>query len=103
MLEFRIYDWMVEDLDLHSNVLLIYAYIYAWTYHGKLTRFSYNEIAKKVNCSKVTAVSSIEILKNFGYIEKESRTIDEVTYNYYRVNPEYVPEEYKEVKDGTQL
>lgn len=99
MLEFRIYDWMVEDLDLHSNVLLIYAYIYAWTFDTGFIRLSYNDFTKAVNCSKNTAVSSIEILKNFGYIEKEARTIDEVTYNYYRVNPEYVPKEFKEVKN----
>lgn len=98
--EFTVYSWMSENLNLQGNALMIYAIIFAWTFDGDFMCLSYKEFARAVNCSKNTAIQSIESLVKQNYIEKDAKMKDGVVYNFYRINPSFVPKNFLEEEDN---
>lgn len=91
--EFTVYDWMSsKGLGLQGNALMIYAIICAWTFDREFICLSYKELSEAVNCSRNTAIQSIECLIKRNLIEKDTKMRDGVVYNFYRVNPTFVPE-----------
>ena len=80
--------WMISDLRLKSNDLIIYALIYGFSQdgHSKFTG-SLKYIQEWVNCGRTTVIESLARLTEKGYLIK---TIEEQKKHFtlvsYRVN-----------------
>ena len=62
---FIVPDFAVNDLKLSGNNLLIFSLIYSFK---KPVSLSFNTIAMRVNCSRRSAINSIQYLINMRYI-----------------------------------
>ena len=82
-----IQSFMVSELGLRGNELLIYAIIFGFSqttgqaFHGSLTY-----LENWTNSTRPTVISSLKSLVEKGLIEKEEQTINGVKYCSYRVN-----------------
>ena len=82
-----IQSFMVSELGLKGNELLIYAIIFGFSqttgqaFHGSLTY-----LENWTNSTRHTVISSLKSLVEKGLIEKEEQTINGVKYCSYRVN-----------------
>ena len=66
---FMITDWMIHDLDLHGNELLVYAIIYGFTKGGKDGYYEGQErIADMLNIELSTVNALFAKLKRRGLI-----------------------------------
>lgn len=80
-----IQSFMVSDLGLKGNELLIYAIIFGFSqttgqaFHGSLTY-----LESWTNSTRPTVISSLKSLVEKGLIEKEEQTINGVKYCSYR-------------------
>lgn len=80
-----IQSFMVSDLKLKGNELLIYAIIFGFSqttgqaFHGSLTY-----LESWTNSTRHTVISSLKSLVEKGLIEKEEQTINGVKYCSYR-------------------
>ena len=81
-----IQSFMVSELGLKGNELLIYAIIFGFSqttgqaFHGSLTY-----LESWINSTRHTVISSLKSLVEKGLIEKEEQTINGVKYCSYRV------------------
>ena len=81
-----IQSFMVSELGLKGNELLIYAIIFGFSqttgqaFHGSLTY-----LESWTNSTRHTVISSLKSLVEKGLIEKEAQTINGVKYCSYRV------------------
>ena len=81
-----IQSFMVSELGLKGNELLIYAIIFGFSqttgqaFHGSLTY-----LESWTNSTRPTVISSLKSLVEKGLIEKEEQTINGVKYCSYRV------------------
>ena len=81
-----IQSFMVSELGLKGNELLIYAIIFGFSqttgqaFHGSLTY-----LESWTNSTRHTVISSLKSLVEKGLIEKEEQTINGVKYCSYRV------------------
>jgi uncharacterized phage protein (TIGR02220 family) len=81
-----IQSFMVSELGLKGNELLIYAIIFGFSqttgqaFHGSLTY-----LENWTNSTRHTVISSLKSLVEKGLIEKEEQTINGVKYCSYRV------------------
>lgn len=79
--------FMVNQLGLKGNDLLIYALIYGFSQDGQSMFFgSRNYIAKWFNISLPTVDKALDNLITLGLIEKHQEIINGVKFNRYRVN-----------------
>ena len=78
--------WMITELELKSNELLLYALIYGFS-QDRQSRFSgsLSYMAKWLNCTKRTVINTLEALEKKGLIVKEPFTVNSVTFNEYRI------------------
>ena len=80
-----IQSFMVSELGLKGNELLIYAIIFGFSqttgqaFHGSLTY-----LESWTNSTRHTVISSLKSLVEKGLIEKEEQTINGVKYCSYR-------------------
>ena len=75
--------WMVTDLGLRGNELLLYALIYGFS-QADDARFtgSVKYVTSWLGCSRRSAITYISNLCDAGLVEKTSEVINGVTFNY---------------------
>ena len=86
---FQINGWMVNELKLSGNILMVYAIIYGFSQDGE----SYFTGSRKYLCdftgaSKPTIDKALEELLCMGLIIKESEKKNDIVYNRFKVNKE---------------
>ena len=76
--------WMIKELGLKGNELLIYAIIYGFS-QAEGTKFSgsLQYLADWCNASKKTVQTALKNLIEKNYIEKEEKFINGVKFCYY--------------------
>ena len=63
--------WMVNELKLSGNDLILYAMIYGFSQDGESEYYgSLNYICSAINCSKPTAIKTLNSLIDKGLIFK---------------------------------
>jgi uncharacterized phage protein (TIGR02220 family) len=79
--------WMVEELDLNSNNLLVFALIYGFN-QDEESEFtgSLNYICNWLNCSKPTASKALNDLVEKQLLIKRTKYINNITFNSYQIN-----------------
>lgn len=79
-----IHGWMVNELDLKGNELLIYAVIYGFS-QTENQRFngSLQYLADWTNSTKQGVIKNLKLLVEKGYIVKEDKIINEVKFCEY--------------------
>lgn len=81
----NIQQWMVSDLNLSGNELLIFALIYGYSQDGQGEFFGgFSYIAEWINCSTRTVINIIKELENKKYIKKRQEGRQGQLKNYYR-------------------
>ena len=81
--------WMINDLKLTSNELLLFAFIYGFS-QNRENKFqgSLNYIAETLSISKVTTLNILKKLIKRQLLIKEERIINKVKVVFYKVNLE---------------
>jgi len=79
--------FMITDLHLKGNELLVYALIYGFSQDGK-SKFnaSYKYISDWISTTPQTAINTINSLEDKGLIIKEQKLVDKVLVNEYYVS-----------------
>ena len=79
--------FMITDLHLKGNELLVYALIYGFSQDGK-SKFnaSYKYISDWISTTPQTAINTINSLEEKGLIIKEQKLVDKVLINEYCVS-----------------
>lgn len=81
--------FMIKDLKLKGNELLLYAIIYGFSQDGESSfSGSRNYLSEFLNVSKPTIDSALNSLCDKGYIIKITETKNRVIFNYYKINTE---------------
>lgn len=81
--------FMIKDLKLKGNELLLYAIIYGFSQDGESSfGGSRNYLSEFLNVSKPTIDSALNSLCDKGYIIKITETKNRVIFNYYKINTE---------------
>lgn len=90
--------FMIKDLHLKGNELLVYALIYGFSQeeHCKFTG-SLSYIAEWISSSNQTVINTLKSLIEKGLIIKEQKTINNILVNEYKVRTE-VQEDIETVK-----
>jgi hypothetical protein len=78
-----IQSFMVKDLKLKGNELLVYGIIYGFSKDGKAFNGSLQYLADWCNCSKVTVISTLQSLVKKGYLTKKEVFKNGVKYCEY--------------------
>jgi len=79
--------WMVKDLNLSGNDLLLYALIYGFSQDEESEfKGSINYICDWLNCSRPTAIKAINNLVEKQLIFKHKTTVSNVHFNTYKAN-----------------
>lgn len=96
--------WMVSDLKLSSNNLLVYALIFGFC-QDENTEFkgSISYICDWLNCTRPTASKALDFLVTNNLIFKRTETINNVVFNRYKINLGVVKNLYggsKEILQG---
>lgn len=83
---FQVSGWMINELGLKGNELLVYAIIYGFS-QDEATEFtgSTNYLAEFTNVSKSTVMRSLENLVKKGYVLKNPLEINGVKFNRYKI------------------
>lgn len=77
--------WMLTDLQLKGNELLIYACIYGFSQlDGQTFSGSLQYLADWTNSTKQTVINSLKALIEKGYIEKIDKVVNGVKFCEYR-------------------
>ena len=78
--------WMLTELHLKGNELLIYACIYGFTQHSnQVFSGSWQYLADWTNSTKRAVANCLKSLVEKGYLEKVDRVINGVKFCEYRV------------------
>lgn len=67
---FVIQGWMINELKLKGNELIVYAIIYGFSQDGNYYTGSLQYIAEWANISKRSVINTIQKLINLGFVEK---------------------------------
>lgn len=80
--------WMVNELKLKGNELLVYAIIYGFSQaENQVFNGSLQYIADWVNTSKQTVINTLKSLQEKGFIEKREKYVNGVKFcEYYSKN-----------------
>lgn len=82
----QIQGWMITNLHLKGNELLIYALIYGFSQDGESRyKLSLNYMAEWLSSTKQTVINTINSLEEKNLIIKEQETENNNIINYYRV------------------
>ena len=83
--------WMINDLNLNGNELLAYALIYGFTKDGESEYTgSISYLQDWLNCSRNTAIKSLNDLIDKKLIKKTQVTVNKVVFNKYSVSASVV-------------
>ena len=76
--------WMINNLELKGNRLIVFAIIYGFSQDGK-SKFngSLEYLMKTINGSKNTVLKAIKDLEEQGLIIKEKRSVKNIVCNEY--------------------
>lgn len=102
-----IQSFMIKDLNLKNNELLVYAIIYGFSQDGE-NKFkgSLQYLADWTNSSKASVQNNLKSLVDKGYIEKEEQYINNIKFVAYYANNLYTMQKscipYKKVNGGIQ-
>lgn len=85
----NIQGWMINDLKLSGNKLIIYAIIYGFSQDGK-SEFtgSLNYLSKSINSTKPTVIKILKELVESGLLWKRVEVVNNINFNAYSVNLE---------------
>ena len=87
MYSFTVHSWMISELKLSGNELLVYANIYQFSsLPGNYFTASLNTISEMLNISNNTVQRTIKSLIEKGLITKENIIIDKVSCCRYAAN-----------------
>lgn len=80
--------WMISELGLKGNELLVYAIIYGFSQaENQVFNGSLQYIADFVNTSKQTVINTLKRLQEKGFIEKREKYVNGVKFcEYYSKN-----------------
>lgn len=85
---FVVQSFMIKDLKLSGNNMIIYAIIYNFCQtDGQYFNGSLSYLAEWANCSKPTVISSLNKLIELGYIIKKEFYKNKVKYCKYSCVP----------------
>ena len=87
---FVIHKWMVSNLHLNGNRLILYAIIYQATYDGRWFEGGLKDFQKLMNVSQPTVMEGLRYLLNNRLIQKREIIINKVRYCHYRINEEQI-------------
>jgi hypothetical protein len=95
--------WMVQDLKLKSNDLLVFGIIYGFCQDGE-SEFSgsINYLCNWLNCSRPTISKSLDFLVYENLIEKRVVCVNKVTFNRYKISLQGVKKLYGGSKETLQ-
>ena len=81
---YKIYDWMINDLKLKGNELLIFALIYSFAENNQAFYGSYKTIKDRTSIkTDATINNSLKKLVDGGFLEKR-KLQNGVEYNIYK-------------------
>ena len=82
-----VHEFMVRDLRLKGNELLVYAIIFDFS-QTEEQKFSGSlcYLAGRINSTKQSVLNSLKSLMQKGYIKKEEQIINGVKYCSYRIS-----------------
>ncbi len=79
--------WMVNELNLKGNELIVYAIIYGFSQDGESSFYgSRSYLSKWCNVSLPTIDTALKNLCDKGLIEKNKEIINNVNFNRYKVS-----------------
>ena len=78
---FKIYDWMIQDLKLTGNELLVYAIIFDCQERFKNANPSVAQISSRIGTSRATTLRLISTLENRKLIKKINAIGKNSTYS----------------------
>lgn len=81
---FVIYDWMVLNLKLFGNNLLVYAIIYNYCQQKEWFSKSIGYLAKWTNSTKQGIIKNLKYLCQYGFLQKKEEFIDNTKICYYK-------------------
>lgn len=85
---FVVQSFMIKDLKLSGNNMIIYAIIYRYCQiEGQYFNESLSYLAELANCSKPTVISSLKKLIELGYIVKREFYENNIKYCKYSCVP----------------
>ena len=80
-----IYDWMVKELGLKGNELLVYAIIYGFSQtENQFFTGTAQYLADWTNSTKQSVMKNLKSLIEKGLLQKKEKFVDEVKYVHYR-------------------
>lgn len=83
--------WMVNELKLKGNDLIVYAIIYGFSQDGETEfRGSLKYLMRSTNTTKPTVIKTLQWLASKDYIIKTSLLINKVKFNTYKINEQVV-------------
>lgn len=99
-----IQEWMISDLKLKGDALLIYALIHGFTVHGKgFSDISHSQIADRIGSSRRNVINAVQKLEAEGLLKVTEVVKDGLLYkNYTAVVPDvfFDPTCEKSSQDG---
>lgn len=88
---YQISGWMINRLNLKGNELQVFALIYGFSQDGEsVFSGSLSYLCEWLGASKPTAIKALKSLTAQNLLIKEEKIINNVTFNQYKVNIEYV-------------
>lgn len=85
--DMKIYYWMPTELDLCGNKLFLYVLIFNLSENGtKDFTYPLKYICDILDCSKTTAIKTLNDLVKQGLIFKKYVEVDSVTFCHYSIN-----------------
>lgn len=92
--------FMIKDLQLKGNELMVYAIIYGFSQDGESAFYgSRSYLAEWCNVSLPTIDNALKSLCEKGLIEKKQEIINNVTFNRYKISLGVVKKLYREGKN----
>lgn len=84
-LTFKVPDWMVRQLKLQNDELIIYAFIYSFNCYTDGSFYGgINYICQRTNISRSTVIRCLKSLTDSGYLLKYGRIINNQKYVEYK-------------------
>ena len=95
--------WMITDLKLSGNQLLLFALIFGFCQDGK-SKFtgSINYVCDWLGCTRPTAIKALQVLQEKGLIEKQQEKRNNVTFNSYKMGSKEILLVVKKFNGGSK-
>lgn len=83
--------WMINELKLKGNDLIIYAIIHGFSQDGESEfKGSLKYLEKATNTSRPTVIKSLKSLHKKGFVIKTQTFLNNVNFNTYKINLQVV-------------